>query len=113
MKKRGKQHMTYQDKCQKVLSVLNWDVKRRVAVGYGNGKEYRMSEIAKLAGFARSSKFMAHLYSMCDSGALRLVTVNRDVNGSGVTDINVYFMLPEPFDEMLAERNRNLARFAF
>lgn len=106
MKKRGKTHKTYQDKCEHIQMVMDFDARRREAVGYTGARQYSMAEVAKLAGYARSTKFLNHLYSMVDSGALKMVTVNRDVIGSGVTDINVYFMLPKHYKQLYDERSK-------
>lgn len=106
MAKRGKTHKTYQEKCEHILMVMNFDARRREAVGYTGARQYTLAEVAKLAGYARSTKFLNHLYSMVDGGSLKMLTVNREVNGRGITDINVYFMLPNHYKELYSERSK-------
>jgi len=58
---------------------------------------YSMAEIAKLSGYARSSRFMLFLYEMVDRGLLAKAEYNgaKTMRGRGICDVNIKFCLPE------------------
>lgn len=92
-RRKKKERLNYDDKSKLIENTLVQEIIRRQTVGYKNHM-FTMAQIAKLAGYARSNRFMATLYQMVDDGKLRMITQN---DKRGVSDFNVFFTLPEYF----------------
>jgi len=104
MGKKSKNKLSFDEKSQIVISAMRGEL-RRVQALYGKespsifekyGKIYTMGEIARLSGYARSSRFMLFLYEMCDRGLLaKSEWTGYDICGRGICSVNIQFTLPE------------------
>lgn len=96
-----KNKLTFEEKAELVISAMRKEV-RRLQVVYPDsifdryGKLYSMAEIARLSGFARSTRFMLFLYEMCDRKLIaKSEWTGHEINGRGICDVNIQFCLPE------------------
>lgn len=102
MKKTAKNKRSIDEKIQIVISAIRSE-QRRVEVFFARSdvpkyaRYYSMAEIAKLSGYARSSRFMLTLYEMCDRGLLAKAEYNgaKTMKGRGICDVNIKFCLAE------------------
>lgn len=97
MKKKAKNKLSFDEKAAIVISAMRSELRRVQALYKSDvAKIYTMGEIARLSGYARSSRFMLFLYEMCDRGLLAKTEWNgRDICGRGICDVNIQFTLPE------------------
>jgi len=93
---KAKNKITLDEKISKVMSSLNDDYRRLQAVSRGKepGKVYTMREIAEIAGYARSTRFLLFLYELVDRGLLKKEE-HSPRHGKGICDVNILFMLPQ------------------
>lgn len=102
MNGKAKNKRSIDEKINLIMDAIKQD-QRRVEVFFNrsepfqSARYYTMAQIAKLAGYARSSRFMLTLYEMCDRGLLARDEFNgaKTMKGKGICDVNIQFCLPQ------------------
>lgn len=99
---RAKNKRSIDEKIDIVMNALLNEKRRIEAVSPAShmakyGRMYTMAEIAKLSGYARSSRFMFFLYELCDRGYLAKSEHSNGLRGRGfgITEVSIYFCLAE------------------
>lgn len=101
-KKRARRTLTLQEKAIWITDKMKDAVRYHALFHDHIGIGFTMREIARMSGYAASSKLMNDLYAMCDNGYL--VLWQRPIKTTGVADTRNTFWLPDSYADRMHQK---------